>query len=223
MYVNCSIGDALTEAEIAAEAKAAEQQPAAATPAAEDGLAMAGRQLGRGSPGLQLDTGAGGAAVGAGSAVGVPGAADTLRARTPRGFDRLLSAGFTPAEVNQLRLQFRSIQASRHTPDTMPSPDTLRNMEDMWIDNNDSGAGLGGEAAAWDCGGWRWGRRRVRHQRHPRCLGQGHVRRLHVPLGTVGWLIREEDLWSRRWQVFATFGFVVSLTIGMIKALSGDK
>ncbi|ROV93013.1 hypothetical protein VPNG_09425 [Cytospora leucostoma] len=51
-------------------------------------------------------------------------------APAPRGFDRLLTAGFTPAEVNQLRLQFRSIQEARHTADTMPSPDGLRGMED---------------------------------------------------------------------------------------------
>jgi hypothetical protein len=43
------------------------------------------------------------------------------------------------------------------------------------------------------------------------------------PLGSVGWLIREEGLWSRRWQVFASFGFVFSFTIGLIRALSGDK
>ena len=228
VYVNCSIGDALTEAEIAAEAKAAELQPVVtpggstgAASSVEDGLAAAGgrlqqqQQLGRASPGLlQVDTGAAAAAT----------AEALLRARnTPRGFDRLLSAGFTAAEVNQLRLQFRSIQASRHTPDTMPSPDTLRNMEDMWIDNNDSGGlggggGSGGGTGGEDEGGEEFGINGLLD-----VLVKGMFVGFLFPLGTVGWLIREEDLWSRRWQVFATFGFVVSLTIGMIKALSGDK
>ncbi|KAH8880060.1 hypothetical protein GQ53DRAFT_755399 [Thozetella sp. PMI_491] len=210
VYVNCSIGDALTEAEIAAEAKAAAQQPSAA-PAPEDGLAMAGKQLGRASPALQVDTSA--------------AAAEGLRARTPRGFDRLLSAGFTAAEVNQLRLQFRSIQSSRHTPDTMPSPDTLRNMEEMWMENNNSGAGLGGasglggaEDGAGGAEGEEFGINGILD-----VLVKGMFVGFMFPLGTIGWLIREENLWSRRWQVFATFGFVVSLTIGMIKALSGDK
>ncbi|KAL4727210.1 hypothetical protein ACLX1H_006111 [Fusarium chlamydosporum] len=57
----------------------------------------------------------------------------------PRGFDRLLQSGITPSEIATLRTQFNSIHTARFTPDQMPSPDTLRNMEDAWIDNNADG------------------------------------------------------------------------------------
>ena len=43
------------------------------------------------------------------------------------------------------------------------------------------------------------------------------------PMGSIGWLVREEGLWSRKWQVFVSFGFVLSLLIGMIKSLSGER
>ncbi|KAF7588058.1 hypothetical protein BBP40_006196, partial [Aspergillus hancockii] len=52
----------------------------------------------------------------------------------PRGFDRLLSAGFTAAEVTALRTQFMAIQSVSRTPDTMPSGAELRELEDRWMD-----------------------------------------------------------------------------------------
>ncbi|KAG0652865.1 hypothetical protein D0Z07_0191 [Hyphodiscus hymeniophilus] len=73
-------------------------------------------------------------------------------APAPRGFDRLLSGGFTPAEVNQLRLQFLSIQSNIHTPDTMPSPEVLRRMEDAWIDDNAGNTGAGAGEGGFDFG-----------------------------------------------------------------------
>ncbi|KAJ9132225.1 hypothetical protein NKR19_g9372, partial [Coniochaeta hoffmannii] len=116
VYVNCSIGDVLTAREIEEEeGKAAASSPSPGTTA---------------TPGTPVPTPAD---VRAGQDAAPPSRP------APRGFDRLLQAGFTAAEVNQLRLQFRSIQAARHTPDTMPSPDTLRGMEDAWIDNNNTG------------------------------------------------------------------------------------
>jgi hypothetical protein len=42
------------------------------------------------------------------------------------------------------------------------------------------------------------------------------------PLGSVMWLIREEGMWSRRWQVFASFGFLLSFAIGLIRAMTGE-
>jgi len=143
----------------------------------------------------------------------------------------LLQAGFTAAEVNQLRLQFRSIQAARHTPDTMPSPDTLRGMEDAWIDNNNTGGppGMGGGSGGQGGGGG-WGDEEGGGDDMAAGLGglldtlvKGMFVGFMFPLGSVGWLIREEGLWSRRWQVFASFGVVFSFTIGLIRALSGDN
>ncbi|OAX83665.1 hypothetical protein ACJ72_01978 [Emergomyces africanus] len=74
----------------------------------------------------------------------------------PRGFDRLLEAGFTPAEVSALRSQFLALQSLSHTPDTMPSGAELRRLEDIWMDEGGStgsmdggGGGLGVGALAW--------------------------------------------------------------------------
>ncbi|KAK2072570.1 hypothetical protein P8C59_006917 [Phyllachora maydis] len=218
VYVNCSIGDELSDAELAAEAQAARTPAPAASSSSSSSSA---RPLSRG---LAMDTG-GTAVAGVPDGLVRPSAA---AARTPRGFDRLLQTGFTPAEVNQLRLQFRSIQASRHTPDTMPSPDSLRLMEDAWIDNNNGGGSAfasggtggfvgegadGGEVAGDEAG--MVGLLDV--------MVKGMLIGFMFPLGTAGWLIRQEAMWSRRWRLFATLGFILSLTIGLIRTLSGDK
>jgi Putative membrane protein (DUF2407). len=84
----------------------------------------------------------------------------------PRGFDRLLSAGFTPTEVSALRSQFLALQSVTHTPDTMPSGSELRELEDRWMDEGTgavpagmgSGTGGGGGAFGDDDGGFGRGR-----------------------------------------------------------------
>jgi hypothetical protein len=199
IYVNCSIGDSLTDEELKAEALAALEPPTAgSTKGARQGV------LGVGG----LGTGEGGT-----------GSTNAQRP-TPRGFDRLLNAGFTAAEVNQLRLQFRSIQAIRHTPDTMPSPDTLRSMEDAWIDNNGGGAvpGGGGDGSG-DNGDDGFGVANGVLD----VLLQGMIIGFFWPLGSMSWLIRESGLWSKRWQVCVSFGLILSIAIGIIKAMSGEN
>lgn len=209
VYVNCSIGDVLTERELEDEDKAAGAGSGAASPGAQDHSSPT--PASRRSP----------------SADGAAAAGQDASAARPRGFDRLLQAGFTAAEVNQLRLQFRSIQAARHTPDTMPSPDTLREMEDAWIDNNNGPPAAGGAGAG---GGAGWGDEEGALDENGAgvaglldTLVKGMFVGFMFPLGSVGWLIREEGLWSRRWQVFASFGFVFSFFIGLIRALNGDN
>ncbi|KAB5582457.1 DUF2407 C-terminal domain-containing protein [Coniochaeta sp. 2T2.1] len=205
VYVNCSIGDVLTDKEIEDEkAAAAEPTP---TPTTNALSTTAGTR----SP----------------SADGRITSTETHPAPpAPRGFDRLLQAGFTPAEVNQLRLQFRSIQAARYTPDTMPDTDTLRAMEDAWIDNNNGNPAAAGGGAQ----GQGWGdEEAVTEETGAGVAGlldtlvKGMFVGFMFPLGSVGWLIREEGLWSRRWQVFASFGFLFSFSIGLIRALGGDN
>jgi hypothetical protein len=216
--VNCSIGDVLTDAELAAEARTAE------TPVSEAGAGRAGQETSSRARGADL-------AAESETAAGDGGVARRRRVaaalNAPRGFDRYLSAGFTPAEVNQLRLQFASIQATRYTRDTMPSPDTMRSMEDAWIDNNaglpGAGGGGGGGPGAGDEGTSGPGDDAVGVSGLLDVLVKGMVIGFMWPLGTVGWLIREEALLSRRSQVFAFFGFILSLTIGTIRALSGER
>ncbi|KAK1836127.1 DUF2407 C-terminal domain-containing protein [Podospora conica] len=198
VYVICSIGDPLTPSELAAEAVSATATP---TPASDSRP---------GTPGIHLDTGHG---------LGVR--STPAPAPAPRGFDRLLTTGFTRAEVNQLRLQFRSIQAARHTPDTMPSPDGLRRMEDQWIDSNAAGtAGMAASAAGEDGGA------PVEEETGLNAVVEGMVKGMLIgfvfPLGAAGWLLREEGVWPRRMQVFVWLGVLLSMVMGMMIKLAGE-
>lgn len=185
VYINCSIGDVLTSAELSAEALAA----------AESANKSQKRTPSDSSNG--------------------PPAQKTTTTPSPRGFDRLLQGGFTAAEVNQLRLQFRSIQSNIHTPATMPSPSTLLRMEDAWIDDN-GGAGAGASASAqgFDFGDDGLGGGALDD------LLWGNIMGFLWPLGCVGWLIREEGVWSRRRRIAVFTGFVLSLSFGMLRVVS---
>ncbi|KAH8158938.1 hypothetical protein CIB48_g9316 [Xylaria polymorpha] len=153
----------------------------------------------------------------------------------PRGFDRLLSAGFTASEVNQLRLQFRSIHSSRYTPDTLPSPDSFRRMEDAWIDDNgaampagagmnSSGAdGAGGMLGIMGGGGGGIDGEGVGPIALVDMLIRGVITGFIWPLGSAGWLIREEGMSSDRWRFMVATGVVLGVLIGFIRAISGDK
>lgn len=136
-------------------------------------------------------------------------------APTPRGFDRLLSAGFSPAEVHSLRLQFLAIQAHTHTPDTMPSPNTLRNMEDRWLDNSNAsdgsaiggqeGGGLGatgaddGQAGALDDMIW------------------GTAMGFFWPVGCLMWGTREEGVFSPRRKIAIVIGVMLNVGLGFVR------
>lgn len=132
----------------------------------------------------------------------------------PRGFDRLLQSGFTPSEISTLRTQFNSIHTSRYTPDAMPSPDTLRNLEDSWIDNNASGIPSDNNPLEDEYSGM---------ASLLEILFRAMMVGFFFPLGSLTWLMREEGIWSKRWQIFVGFGVVFSLIIGIIMGLSGDR
>lgn len=220
VYVICSIGDLLTDAELDAERRRAEE------PAPEEHAAG-------GAGGLSANASSSAPNGGASAPGGGGGGAQN---RGPRGFDRLLAAGFTPAEVNQLRLQFRSIQEARHTADTMPSPDTLRGLEDAWMDNNNNtnnGSGGGALAAAMGGGGGGGGGADGEDGGGGAAavgdefglagvldlLLRGMLIGFVWPLGAVGWLVRDEEKIPKRMRVFVYFGFVLSLLIGTIRAI----
>ncbi|EFQ34837.1 hypothetical protein CGRA01v4_01638 [Colletotrichum graminicola] len=200
VYVNCSIGDSLTDAELAAEAEAALRAPS-----------------NRGG-----STSSSGARLGAAGQHGSNHQPQPSRP-TPRGFDRLLNAGFTAAEVNQLRLQFREIRATQYTPDTMPSPDTMRSLEDAWIDTNAAGALPGGAAGTGGQGGGGGDDAFGVMSGILDVLIEGLIVGFFWPLGCLGWLSREENMLSGRWQDFIGFGVTLSIIIGVIRAFSGDR
>lgn len=216
VYVNCSIDVQLTDAELAEEKRRAEEPPPAQSSVATPHVPGSPFPR-RHSPGL--DTGAGGEDGGAG---GGGMTTPLLMERGPRGFDRLLSAGMSAAEVNQLRLSFRSMHESRNTADTMPSPDTLRDLEDAWLDNNNDagmmnptdmaeGAGGGGGGA----GGDEFGLPGVLD-----LLIKGMFIGFVWPLGAIAFLVRgDEERIPKRMRMFVYFGFVLSLLVGTIRVI----
>ncbi|KAK4461802.1 DSC E3 ubiquitin ligase complex subunit 3 [Cladorrhinum samala] len=147
-----------------------------------------------------------------------------VRNTEPRGFDRL-APGMSREEITQLRLTFRNYHASRYTPDNMPSPDRMLDLEDAWLDNDSSSAGpFPGAAAAAanspspdnledaEAEGW-----------------AGNVDNLVLgmsigfvfPLAAFAWLLREKGLWSRRMQVFVTLGALLSVSVGLVRVMTG--
>ncbi|KAI0407820.1 DUF2407 C-terminal domain-containing protein [Xylaria palmicola] len=212
IYVNCSIGDELLPSDLEAEARAAALPPPTTTTSHRPHAAAPG--------GLHLVT-------------GTSTSTTTTTTPAPRGFDRLLSAGFTASEVNQLRLQFRSIHASRYTPDTLPSPDGFRRMEDAWIDDNGaavpaaaaSNSGAGGADGILGMGGGGGGTDsdEVGLVGMVDVLIRGVITGFIWPLGSAGWLIREEGMSSDRWRFMVGVGVMFALLIGVIRAISGDK
>lgn len=186
VYVNCSIGDLLTDAELEEEKRKAEEPVAdAALPSASfSGHTPAGNGAGA----RTTDSG-------------------------PRGFDRLLGSGFTPAEVNSLRLQFRARQEARYTADTLPSPNALQRMEDVWLDSNHAPeAGVGG---ALDGNGDDDSGLAVILDVALKGMLIGFV----WPLGAAGWLVRGEEKIPKRMRVMVWCGFVLSLVLGIVRYL----
>ncbi|KAI1810015.1 DUF2407 C-terminal domain-containing protein [Poronia punctata] len=204
IYVNCSIGDELTPSELEIEAQAAALPPPSSS--------HPSRPSPPSKPGLSLST------------------TTTTTRSAPRGFDRLLSAGFTASEVNQLRLQFRSIHSSRYTPDTLPSPDSFRRMEDSWIDDNGAAVpasmgnpGDNNAGGMFGMGGGGTDSDEVGLVAMIDVLIRGVITGFIWPLGSAGWLIREEGMSSDRWRFMVGVGVLFSVLIGFIRAISGDK
>lgn len=127
---------------------------------------------------------------------------------TPRGFDRLLSAGFTAAEVTALRSQFLAMQSVSRTRDTMPSGEQLRDMEDRWMDEGsttvqtvDDGEDIGGSQGAMDDMLW------------------GAVMGFFWPIGCAMWLRREEGVWSWRKGVAISIGVGINAGFGVMRIM----
>lgn len=243
VYVICSIDMPLTDAELADEKRLAETPPPPAATAAttttttQESLSLSGftspfgtsssssrrrqQQYHHHSP--RTETGEGDEHTGLGAAT-----TPVVVERGPRGFDRLLAAGLSAAEVNQLRLSFRSLHEARNTADTMPSPDTLRDMEDAWLDNNnDAGAHNnnnnnntdtaegGGGGGGFGGGGDEFGLPAVLDS-----LYTGMLIGFVWPLGAVAWLVRgDEEKIPKRMRMFVYFGVVLSVLVGTIRVI----
>lgn len=133
-----------------------------------------------------------------------PAAASTTP--TPRGFDRLLTAGFTVTEVSSLRLQFLAIQAHTHTPDSMPSPTTMRSLEDQWLDNSNNAESTGGGLTdPEDAAG-------VLDD-----MLLGATCGFFWPIGCLLWAGREEGIWTRRRKMAVVMGVIMNAAVGMLR------
>ncbi|KAI1188423.1 DUF2407 C-terminal domain-containing protein [Nemania serpens] len=211
IYVNCSIGDELSPSDLELEAAAA-----ALPPPSRSSTALP--TTGTNTTGTTTNT-------------TTSTTSSTTTMPVPRGFERLLSAGFNASEVNQLRLQFRSIHASRYTPDTLPSPDSFRRLEDAWIDDNGAAVpldatadgGMLGMGMGMGGGGGGGGGDEVGLVGMVDVLIRGVITGFIWPLGSAGWLIREEGMSSDRWRFMVGVGVIFSVLIGFIRAISGDK
>ncbi|KAM5470674.1 hypothetical protein MauCBS54593_003715 [Microsporum audouinii] len=228
IYIHCSIGDiTLTPAELDAEARAARS--------GQD--ALKSNTSGHGSLGSAgLNESAGPSHLPGGD--NTPTRNDTrpddgsniTPTRTLQGFDRLLSAGFTPAEVSSLRSQFLALLSLSHTPDTLPSGTELRRLEERWMDDGpaDSGVGgLGGNGEESNIfgdintdntgGGGPFG------SGTSRALDDmlwGSVMGFFWPVGCALWLLREEGVWSWRKGLAVFVGVVVNFGFGAVRMLS---
>lgn len=140
----------------------------------------------------------------------------------PRGFDRLLSAGFTPGEVAALRSQFMALQSINHTPDTMPTGAEMRELEDRWMDEGSSadgaGVGLAGPVGSGgDEGGGGFG------SSSNSALDDmlwGAVMGFFWPIGCAMWLRREEGVWSWRKGLAVFVGVVVNVAFGAVRVMN---
>lgn len=137
----------------------------------------------------------------------------------PRGFDRLLSAGFTPTEVTALRSQFLAVQSVSRTRDTMPTGEELRELEDRWMDEGSTAAQAqgGGEGGAIgdDDGGLGSGSRSAIDD-----MLWGTVMGFFWPIGCAMWLRREEGVWSWRKGVAVFVGVLVNAAFGGVRIIN---
>lgn len=137
----------------------------------------------------------------------------------PRGFDRLLSAGFTAAEVTALRSQFLAVQSVSRTPDTMPTAEELRDLEDRWMDEGSTaaqvqGGGDGFRAVGDDDGGLGSGSRGAMDD-----MLWGTVMGFFWPVGCAMWLRREEGVWSWRKGLAVFLGVMLNAAFGAMSVL----
>lgn len=204
LYIHCSIGDiALSESDLAAEASVAST------------ILLQKQKDGSRSTSLLSSTDAHTSQ----SQSQSQHQQTTSTTPAPRGFDRLLSAGFTPAEVTALRSQFLAVQSVSRTPDTMPTGEELRDLEDRWMDEGSTiaqaqGGGEGG-AIGDDDGGLGSGSRTAMDD-----MLWGAVMGFFWPVGCAMWLRREEGVWSWRKGVAVFVGVVVNAGFGAMRIMS---
>jgi hypothetical protein len=194
VYIHCSIGDTLSPDALEREAQDAQ--------AADNALLLLQTQHATTTtPSATTTT----------TASNTSSHATATVTSTPQGFDRLLSTGFSPADIANLRAQFMAIQAHTHTPDTMPTGSTLRALEERWLENDsttEGGAAAAGQTITDDENGGL------------QDMLWGNVMGFFWPVAAACWLMREEGVWTRRMQISVLSGVLVNLTFGFLRLTS---
>ncbi len=180
VYVHCSVGDPLSPEDLAAETNSAQDADNALISSLKPVVATINT----------TDSGQ-----------------ENSTTPAPRGFDRLLSAGFTPGEITTLRTQFLAIQSQTHTPENMPTGPALLALEERWLDNTHSPSSGDGENDAEDAAGlddMLW----------------GNLIGFFWPIGAMlcGW--REEGVWTKRRKIAVLSGVLVNLTFGVLRVMN---
>ncbi|RPB09414.1 hypothetical protein P167DRAFT_538490 [Morchella conica CCBAS932] len=157
VYIHCSVGDVLTDAELAAEAANEKMTAPEAAPA---------------PPRTTLPQ--------------------------PLGFDRLLSAGFSEADVASLRLQFNRLHGYSRDEE-----ENARLLEDRWIDES---AGQGQELADGSPAG------------SYEDMFVGMAIGFFWPVAIF--LMREEGVFSKRRQMAVVAGLLVNLAFSVLRISS---
>jgi hypothetical protein len=120
----------------------------------------------------------------------------------PRGFDRLLSAGFSPTEVAALRASFTQLHLHSHTPDTAPSVAEMRLLEERWMDSTTADTALTQDDVATG---------------EYEDLFIGVVLGFLWPFGAVVWILREEGVWSSRRRMAVIVSLLINCFFSMIR------
>ncbi|MCJ1466944.1 hypothetical protein MMC07_005566 [Pseudocyphellaria aurata] len=143
-----------------------------------------------------------------------PAPSETL----PAGFDALLSAGLSAPEIASLRSQFLALHAHTHTPDTMPSAHEMRVLEERWLDHNTVSDGIPGgtDGAGWAVGG---GGGDDGEGAALEDMLWGSVMGFFWAVGALGWLVREEGVWSGRRRGAVAMGVMVNLAVCLLRGL----
>ncbi|KAF2622658.1 hypothetical protein BU25DRAFT_208249 [Macroventuria anomochaeta] len=199
-YIHCSLGDALTPAELESEATLAQNTETSLKSQYETSQGLASHR--RSSSGAQSSSN---------NATQRRGSSTTTPA--PQGFDRLLTSGFTAQEVASLRSHFQTNLSFTHTPDTMPSPAEMRVLEDRWLDSTatDPSPALTGEA---DAG---WGAGFAVEEGGLDDMLWGYMTGFFWPLGALIWGFREDGVWSRRRQLAVVMGVLINAIFGFMR------
>ncbi|CAO2651254.1 Nn.00g095510.m01.CDS01 [Neocucurbitaria sp. VM-36] len=206
-YIHCSLGDALSPSELASEATLAQNTEISLKSQYETSEASSSQRGPSSTSAIE--------------------SSDTHRRRSStttapqsqaQGFDRLLSSGFTAAEVASLRSHFQTNLSFTHTPDTMPSPAQTRVLEDRWLDSsaNDPSASLTG-ADGTGTGDAGWGAGFAVEEGGLDDMLWGYMTGFFYPLGSLVWGFREEGVWTRRRQVAVVMGVLINAIFGFMR------